>query len=1077
MTAYWVVIAAATVTTLTAAAVGAALAVFAGQALPLAVRHDLSVAPGTALSAAGSVSNHQAAAAGDDLRAMISRALGGVPFTFWSASWSDPLGLMPGALPARPDSTTKGNTPLLEAAAMSGITSHAVLVSGQWPSAPATAGMPATAGIPAALPVTAATLLHVSRGDLLTLRDRASNSVARFRITGLFAPRQLSGTAASYWALNTVSASGSSTLGGFTTYGPLLVSPAAFTPAATSPLTVSTGSWVARPDMGMFTDADLSAISGDVSALPDALQNSASLSGMQLSTSLPSVLNAAASNLSVARSLLVISALQLLVLTVAALLAVARLLAAQRAGETALLIARGATRWQLTRLTAGEVIPLCGAAAVAGGLIGIRLATLLATAAPLRAAGTWLNALGAAVAIAVIAVAAMLAPGASAGQGAGEVRVRRGRQAAIASATRAGADLALIALAALAGWQLRRYSAASGGNAAVDPVLALAPALALAGCTVLTLRLLPAAARAGDRLAARGRRLTMSLAGWQVSRQPLRQGGAALLLVMAVATGTLALAQHASWTRSASDQANATAGADVRIDTPAALPPGTVGTITNASGVTRAMAVSVQQQALPAELLAIDPAQAPGIVRLRGDQTALPLTALFGKLMPGKVPGTPIPGRPDAIRLTASLGPASLAARLAPVTVTVTVADNTGNCFQVYAGTLPADGRPHLLTAPLGGTHADFPLRLIQVGLGYTLPAASAGPATLTVTAPPGVRLAGWAPEVTSAELKSLQGTGATMGSSSLPGTGQWRTADESAALRFSPGYGQAAANPGSSSPGPAEPAYGQVALNANPPDQLTAIPAIATKGFLDSSNVSVGSVVQATVAGVQVPLRIAAATSSFPTLGNGNALIADLSTIQNLLISQNAPPLPVTEWWLATSGHQVPPGLTAALPPGSAVTGTAQVAAALTGDPLSAAPQQALLALVVAAALLAITGFWVAIAADVRQRRTEHALLAALGVGQRSAALRLCLEKLLLSIPSAVLGAAGGELIAKLLVPAVTLTATAREPVPPPVTLLDLPQTVLLAAIVAVLPALAAALVMIRRPDPAAELRAAEAA
>jgi len=1087
-TAHWVVIAAAALTTLVAAAVGAALAVFAGQALPLAVRHDLSVAPGTALSVTGPVSNPQAAATGNDLRAMTGKALGGVPFTFWSASWSDPLGLMPGALPARPDSTTKGNTPLLQAAAMSDITSHAVLVSGQWPSAPGAAAAPHTAAtspaIPAALPATAAALLHVSRGDLLTLKDRANNSVVRFRITGLFAPRQLSGTAASYWALNAVSASGSSTLGGFTTYGPLLVSPAAFTPAATSPLTVSTGSWVAQPDMSMFTDTDLSAISGDVSALQSALQNSASLSGMQLSTSLPSVLNAAASDLSVARSLLVISALQLLVLAVAALLAVARLLSTQRAGETVLLVARGATRWQLTRLTAGEVVPLCGAVAVAGGLIGVRLATLLATAGPLRAAGlrlpdagaTWLDALGAAAAVAVIAVVAMLAPGVGAGHSAGEVRAHRGRQAAIAGATRAGADLALIVLAALAGWQLRRYSAASGGNSAVDPVLALAPALALAGGTVLTLRLLPAAARAGDRLAARGRRLTMSLAGWQVSRQPLRQGGAALLLVMAVATGTLALAQHASWTRAASDQANATAGADVRIDTPAAMAPGSVGTITNASGVTRAMAVSVQQEALPTELLAIDAAQAPGVVRLRSDQSPLPLTALFGKLTPGKPPGSAIPGRPDAIRLTASLGPAALAAKLAPVTVTLTVADSTGNSFQIYAGTLLADGRPHLLTAPLGGTHADFPLRLIQVSLGYTLPAAPAGPATLTVTAPTGVRLAGWAPEVTSTDLQSLQETNATIGPSGQPGTGRWRTANESATLTFNPGYGQAAANPGFTPPGPAEPAYGQIALNATPTDQIAAIPAIATKGFLDSGNATVGSVVQATVAGVQVPLRIAATTASFPTLGNGSALIVDLSTIQNLLITQNVPPLPVTEWWLATSGHQVPPGLTAALPPGSAVTGTAQVTAALTGDPLSAAPQQALLALAAAAALLAITGFWVAIAADVRQRRAEHALLAALGVGQQSAALRLCLEKLLLSVPAAALGVVLGELIAKLLVPAVTLTAAAQQPVPPPVTLLDLPQTLLLAAVVAVLPALAAALVMVRRPDPAAELRTAEA-
>jgi hypothetical protein len=46
MTAHRVVLAAAGLTTLVAAAIGAALAVFVGQGLPLAFRHDLSVAPG-----------------------------------------------------------------------------------------------------------------------------------------------------------------------------------------------------------------------------------------------------------------------------------------------------------------------------------------------------------------------------------------------------------------------------------------------------------------------------------------------------------------------------------------------------------------------------------------------------------------------------------------------------------------------------------------------------------------------------------------------------------------------------------------------------------------------------------------------------------------------------------------------------------------------------------------------------------------------------------------------------------------------------------------------------------------------
>ncbi len=1123
MTAHRVVLAAAGLTTLVAATIGAALAVFVGQGLPLAIRHDLSVAPGTALSIAGPVTNDQTATTASTLRTAVGRSLGGVPFGFWSGTWSDPLDLVPGSLPARPASAAKGNAPLLEAAALDDITSHAVLVSGQWPAAPAAGQVPrpqtgrappVSYEIPAALPASAAALLHLSPGDVLTLKDEIANARISFRITGLFAPRRLSGTAASYWALNTIPASGSGTQSGFTAYGPLLVSPAAFAPTASSTgaatagtLTARTGSWLAQPDMAKFTDTDLSAISGEVSALKQALLSSSVLSGMQLSTSLQSVLSATASNLSVARSLLVIIAVQLLVLALAALLAVARLLASQREGETALISARGGTRWQLARLTAAEVIPLCAVAAAVGALVGIRLASLLTTAGPLKAAGvklpgpafllggsgtgspagTWLDAIAAAIAVMVIADAAMLGPVLRTGPAMTEARVRRGRQAAMAGATRAGADLALVVLAVLAGLQLRRYSAGTGADAAIDPVLALAPALALAGGTVVTLRLLPAAARAGDRLAGRGRRLTGSLAGWQVSRQPLRQGGAALLLVMAVATGTLALAQHASWTRSASDQGSFDAGADARVDTPSPLTPGATGGITNAAGVQHAMAVYVQLGALPTEVLAIGAAQAPNTVRMRPDQVSVPAAKLFDQITPKSSPGGPIPGRPTTITFTAALTPAGIPAQtggilpistrqagaiaqdLGPVAATVTVADSTGDMYQLDAGTLPADGRQHVLVASLGGADVSYPLRLVQIALTYQMPPAQAVPLALTVTGP---ALSGWHASATSSDLQGIQAMAAADGPSAVPANDTWEARGDTATVTFESGFGQAV-YPG----GPPQPVAAQVAVNAPAGNTRAPLPAIATSAFADANNIGTGSVVQATLDGLQVPLAIVAVVKSFPTVtANTGALIVDLPAVQQRLVSQGTAPLGVTEWWLATTDHQVPPGLSNALPPGSAITGAAAATAALTGNPLSAAPQQALLALAAAAALLAITGFWVSIAANVRQRRAENALLAALGVSQLSAALQLCLEKLMLSVPSAVLGVILGTVVARLLVPAVTLSAAATQPAPPPLTLFDLSQTLPLAAAVAVLPALATALIMIRRPDPAAELRAAEA-
>ena len=345
----------------------------------------------------------------------------------------------------------------------------------------------------------------------------------------------------------------------------------------------------------------------------------------------------------------------------------------------------------------------------------------------------------------------------------------------------------------------------------------------------------------------------------------------------------------------------------------------------------------------------------------------------------------------------------------------------------------------------------------------------------LSVDAAAGTALSTWLAAPSSPALIALSEFFGVAGNSQPPSLissqagGGWTTT-------FDPGFGTAAA----ASPGePGTPIPGE--LNLTVPARLAAapIPGIATRAFLAANSLSVGDTVAVTTGGGgTLSVTIVAAVSTFPTVTAADgAVIVDLASVQDYLASQSLAPLPVTEWWLSTAGHLVPPRLAAALPPGSAVASAAGLAAGLAGDPMTAVPQQALLAMAIAAAVLAITGCCVAIAAGIRQRRAESALLAALGVTPAGAARQLCLERLMLGLPSALAGLVLGAVIAELLVPAVTLTGTASLPVPPVIIEFDWAQTLPLALAVAALPVLVAALVIARRPDPAAQLRAAEAA
>src|SRR5215472_1614257 len=1078
-------------TTAITAALITALTSFWVQALAQAVDGQLGRSAAMSIVVSGQVDARTATADEPVVHRTMRTVFGSVPYRLDDALWSDPLGLtaLGSGRASAPAAPANGRTVrLVKAAALGRIEANTVLVNGAWPGPPDPGGP-----IPAALPAAVSGDLHAGPGTVLALRDRDTGRPVRLRITGLFRPRN---PRALYWGLDTLGPSGISVQPPFTTYGPLVVDSSAFGRGA---LAVGQVSWVAVPEAARI-GVGVTGLAARIKHAEAFLSGTTSLGGLQVSTGMPRALTNTGLNLAVARSLLTIGALQFLLLAAAALILPARLLASRRDEESALLSARGAKRWQLISPGLAEAVLLGGTAAVVGALAGSRLADLLVDTPVLRAAGlrltgtptgVWWAALVVLTLCTAIMLGSALRPAVP-----GEARARQGRQAAVA---RAGGDIALLALALVAVLELRTYSAVAhtaAGGIGIDPVPVAAPALALAAVTVITLRILPVLARAVDRITAGTRRLGAALASWEISRRPVSQSGPVLLVILAVATGTVALTQRASWQQSAHDQAAFAVGADVRVSTSRPVQLAAAAAVARAPGVTAATPVTRYSLGSGGEILALDGRAAAAAVSLRRDLSPLPPAALWARITPRWAAGIPLTGRPAGLAITARLDSGTGVASLGRAPVTVTIQDADGIDYAVPAGVLPADGRTHRLVTPLStGRQAIYPLRLLGVSLSYQLPlfagqryvqpAAGLTISSLAAAAsaagpfgPPfaeGTALRAWTPSVSSPELTGLAASGyGGIGPGALgvqPSLAGWAPASGRAvSLSFRPGESPDLAALLADAATPAD-VVGVVSVTA--PVPVTAIPGIATASFLRSSHANVGMTVPAALAGAPVPVKIVGTVTDFPTItGPGGALIVDQTALGRVLASKKAAPPPVTEWWLRTATGRAPPGL----PPGSAVATRAHATTALLTNPLSAAPQQAALAIAVASTMLAIVGFSVSVAASLRARRVQRAVLSALGVSRAGLASQLCLEQLMLSLPAACTGLLAGVLIAHLVVPADTLTTAATLPVPPVLVEIPLGWAAVLALAVAAIPLAAAGATVALRPDPAPQLRNAEA-
>ncbi|MEU2129223.1 ABC transporter permease [Streptomyces sp. NPDC018352] len=1084
--AHRLLLSAAVLAVVLTASVLAALTAFSGSVGDAALRHALThrSAADASLVMSAQVAPAQRDAADAIARKAAREAFDGLPVTVrtleTSGAYALPRGLR--APSARGDEPDLAHFASLDRSRVRITTGRVPAAGGGKPGAP----------VQVALPRPAAKALKLKPGSRFTVTDRLTDKPLPVLVTGVY---EVSDPADPYWQLDELGGRGIRKVA-FTTYGPLLTDPAA---ARSGRLGSGTMSWLAAADFRTVTTGRIDALHGSATAAPKALLAAPEFkSGATARTSLPRVLEQIDRALLVSRSTLMIVAVQLVLLAGYALLLVARLLSSERDGETRLLRARGGSRGRITALAAIEALLLALPAALVAPLLAGPLTRLLAGRGALSRIGlridggatatVWLVAVVTALACALAVVAPALAAGAA--------ERRAGRAAALPAPLRAGADLGLLVIAAVAYWQLDRRATGVGGGVlsgdrqgrlGVDPLLVAAPALLLLAGTVLTLRLLPPAARLAERGAAGGRGLIAALSGWQFSRRPLRNAGPVLLLVLAVAMGMLAVGQRASWDRSQSDQADFRAGASLRVITGTEDDPVKSGAYTRLPGVRDAAPAFRTTTELSgnrtASVLALDTAHATERMLIRDDLGDRPPERLFDPLdrpSPART-GLVLPAKSERLAFDVRIKAAGAHGRPGDEPVlAVLLEDRYGLPYRVPAGTVPTDGKAHpvALAVSAAGDLAvtGFELtgnRPSERSESYRLDVSALRTVTADgterpVPVPEGFR---W-----DAEL-----TGSGSGSETQAGEPVDATASAKSPLAFTYDTG-AAPNVWDWTPA--------FSVRVTVPRPKAPAPkAIVTDAYLKAAGAKKGQRVDVTLAGETVRVEIVDSVRRLPTTGEGSdgggsadrsrdggAVLLDLRAVGQVLAQRPGAVLDANEWWLSTApGRAAEAAATLRAQPDtdpSQVLVRDEIARELVGDPLGAGPQSALPAVAVVAAALAAVGFAVSAVGAQRERAGEFAVLRALGTPRRRLTRMIAAEQGVLIAIALLVGTVLGAVLNRAVVPLVVLTGQATAPVPGVLVQLPAGQIAALLAGVAALPLLIVVSLALRGADPAASLR-----
>ena len=484
---------------------------------------------------------------------------------------------------------------------------------------------------------------------------------------------------------------------------------------------------------------------------------------------------------------------------------------------------------------------------------------------------------------------------------------------------------------------------------------------------------------------------------------------------------------------------------------------------------------------------------------VRGEQQPATIASLTGALVEARPapPTVDLPGRPQRLALagtirideaeaigvdpvtgeqtTRPINPAFVAAGTTVVPV-ATLRDGRGLLHQFSGGPTPIAAGGWQFVVPLSAGSAARRATTERLGGGLTLPLSVVGVDLV-------IRLPG--------------GTLATAGRVGLDGLAMseerdgsaWRPLDLGAVggwvLAFSSAGGPFEAVPPSFQEGigveldgvgvlPGVDRFGRGAAISFTPSAITALArddlaAIVNRPFLEAVSGDVGDRVFVPLPGGGRRFHIVGVVDSFPTTDPARpAAMVDVATLGLLRFGANHAIQLADEWWFDVDDAS--PAATAAIQAaraggplaGATVTGREDTREQLSTDPLALATIGALSLGFVVAGLFAVIGLTVSAAVSARQRRTEFALLRALGLSPDQLSGWLLLENGSLVLVSLIAGTALGLLIGWVVLPFITVTQGGAIPFPP--VSVEVPWSSILVLEVVSVAALAITLVVLAR-------------